>query len=257
MRLMRRLLAAIVLALSVLGVIGCIAGVVTAWVVRADMTRAIAAAETRIATAIERVSAANQRIQLALQGARTEIDLVHAGATNLAPEPEKNRRVAGMLRKRVRQQLGPNIDDLSGRLAIGSDTAIAIGSLLQSLQESPVGHSGRIDPAKLEQMTNQASRLVAAFQKLQAAMGDDDQAAVKQDVISATGDVTSLLQQCETRVDEWQSELQAAGAELPVLKERILGWLTIAAVAVTVVLAWGGVSQVSLATHAWTWLRHS
>ena len=48
-------------------------------------------------------------------------------------------------------------------------------------------------------------------------------------------------------------DVDAARAELPRLKARILGWLTLLAVAVTVVCTWVGVSKISLFAHGWKW----
>jgi hypothetical protein len=61
------------------------------------------------------------------------------------------------------------------------------------------------------------------------------------------------LEKCQATVDDWQSDLDAAREKMARLNGRILGWLTLAAVTVTVLSGWGAVSQMSLAAHAWKW----
>ena len=59
------------------------------------------------------------------------------------------------------------------------------------------------------------------------------------------------------KLQDWQSDLDSVRQELPGIMEKILGWLNLAAIVVTVVLAWIGFSQVSLLAHAWRWCRGS
>ena len=193
-------------------------------------------------------------LERVLDKARVDLDRAHTEAANLGTEPEKNRRIANGLRKLIRQQLGPNINDLGGRLATGADAATVVASLLQSLQEIPFAESGRINADKLERAENQASHLAAALQKLQATIGEDDKVAVEPDVISASRDVKLVLQRCQTIVDDWGSDLEVIREELPRLKERILGWMTFAAITTTVLCVWVAISQISLFAHAWKWL---
>jgi hypothetical protein len=55
--------------------------------------------------------------------------------------------------------------------------------------------------------------------------------------------------------DDWQSELDNARSEVGRVKDEIPGWLTLAAIAVTVISVWGAVSQVSLFVHALRWCQ--
>jgi hypothetical protein len=255
MRWSSRVLGAVVLALASLGVVCCATGAVGVWVVRPELSRRAETLDARVAAALERASAANEGVRRALKKARADVRRVSKGSAGLGPEPLKNRRVAGLLRKQIQRKVGPNIDDLGGRLARSSAAAVVSASLLHSLQELPLGAAGPLDPNKLGQAADQASQLSAALRKLQAVIGEGDQKATAHEVAAAAAEMDRVLQKCQARSEDWQADLDAARDRQAQLRARLPGWLLLGAVAVTVLCAWVGVSQVSLAAHAWKWLR--
>jgi hypothetical protein len=255
MRWSRHALGAVVLALASLGVIGCATGAVGVWVVRPELSRRAETLDARVAAALERASAANEGVRHALKKARADVRRVSTGSAGLGPEPRKNRRVAGLLRKQIQRKVGPNIDDLGGRLARSSAAAVVAASLLHGLQELPLGAAGPLDPNKLGQAADQASQLSTALRKLQAVIGEGDQEATAHEVAAAAAQMDRVLQKCQARSEDWQSDLDAARDRQARLRERLPGWLLLGAVVVTVLCVWVGVSQVSLAAHAWKWLR--
>src|SRR5262249_38277361 len=153
----------------------------------------------------------------------------------------KGRLATGIVRRMIRQEAGPKVNEVSGRLDTFSDAAVAVSSLLESLQGFPLAETGRLRPEQVERLSGQASRLSAALQQLQAVVGDGDGPAGEQEVAAAAGEVERVLQRCQAVVDEVKADLDAARDELPRLEARILGWMLLTAIAVTVVCAWGAV----------------
>jgi hypothetical protein len=64
-----------------------------------------------------------------------------------------------------------------------------------------------------------------------------------------------VLQKCQATVTDWQSDLDAARDDIAHVKAKILGWLTWAAVAVTVLCSWVAAGQISLFARALRWCR--
>ena len=257
MRPLRCALGAVVLALSSLGVLCCTAGAVAVWVARGELSRRAERIDARVAVALERASAANQGLLRALEKARADVRRVSQEAAGLVPGARKNRRAAGLLRKQVQRQVGPKIDALGGRLATSSAAAVAVAALLEGLQELPPGAAGRLDPDRLGRAAGQASQLSAALGKLQAALGEGDEEVTGREVAAAADRVGGVLQKCQATAEDWQSDLGAARERQARLQARLSGWLLLGAVAGTALCVWVGVSQVSLAAHAWKWLRES
>jgi hypothetical protein len=203
---------------------------------------------------MQRASSATQEVQRALQKARADVDRVGKESAGLGTDPMKDRAKVGLLRNMIDRQLGPNINNLGGRLAVLSDASVAAASLLRSVQELPLAHAGRIDPDKLERATEQASQLSAALQKLQTTIGEGDKTAGEREVASAANGVDLVLQRCQATVEDWHSDLDAAHEALAYFEAHVSGWLMFAAIAGTVLCAWVGVGQISLFAHAWKWL---
>jgi hypothetical protein len=257
MSLLRRILGAIVLILATVGTICCAAGVIGISIGRPAVAQRIEKIDTRLGAALQRASSATREVQRALQKARADVNRVGKESAGLGADPVKDRLTAGILRKLIDREVGPNINDLGGRLATTSDAAVAAASLLRSFQELPLGQNSRIDPDKLERATAQASQLSAALQKLQTAIGEGDKTANEREVVCAANDVDLVLQRCQATVEEWQSQLDAVREALAYFEAHVSGWLTVATIAGTVLFAWVGLGQISLLAHAWKWFRRA
>lgn len=235
-----------------IGAAFCVATIVGVWMLRSEVAWRVESIDGRIVVRAERASAANQNVRRAMETARADVNRVRNESANLASDPDKKRQ-ATVLRKLVHQRVGPDIGDLGGRLATASDAAVAVVSLLQTFQELSIGQTERIDSDKLEGAANRMSQLTAALQKLETSVDENDNVPRQESVAAAANGVDLALQRCQTTVDAWQSGLDAARQQLHRLKAQILGWLTLAAIAVTVLFAWLGLSQISLFVHAWKW----
>jgi hypothetical protein len=209
----------------------------------------------RLDTGLQRASAANQNVQLAVGKARANVANVGEESADLGDAGAKNSRARRTIRALLRQQAGPNIDELGGRLATLSDSAIAVSSMLESFQEVPLARASRIDPDQLKRRADEAQRLSSILRRLEDAVGDGDTETDRQKVAAATSEVDLVLQNCQATVDAWQSDLDTARDDLAHVKAKMPGWLTCAAIAVTVLCSWVGAGQISLFVHALRWCR--
>lgn len=255
MSLLRRLVGALVLLLSTAALVGCLAAVVGVWVGRQRASEEVQTASARLDAALGRASAAGEKVRGALEKARGQVAQVGARSAGLRGGGEKARAVTDLLRLAVRQEAGPRISEAGGRLDTFADAAVAVASLLESLQGFPLPGAGRVSPERLERLAGQAARLSAALQKLQAVLGDGGGPAGEQDVAAAANAVEAVLERCQAAVDEVTAEVDAARGELPRLEARVLGWLLLGAVAVTAAGSWAAVSQVGMFAYGLRWFR--
>jgi len=244
-----------VLLLSTVGIVCCVAGIIGVWMFHSNASEKVQTISTRLEDGFQRASAANQNVRRAVEMARADVAKVRNESADLGGGAEKSRRATGVLRRQIRQQVGPRINDLGGRLAMCSDAAVAVSSLLQSFQELPLGQTSRIKPDKLEGLADQASQLSVTLGRLQGLVGEADKDASEKEVTVAASEMDLILQKCQSRLDDWQYNLDAAHEELLRVKAEILDWLRIAAIAVTVACAWAAGSQISLFAHALKWFR--
>jgi hypothetical protein len=252
--MIRRLLGFLVLLLSIVCFIGCIAGIVGIWKARQDVSDHTRKLASQIEIGLQRAIAANQDLGRALEKAREDVAKVNRDLADSQGD-EKKRPPPSILRRLVWQQAGPKLNELGGRLAISSDAAVVVSSLLQSLQELPLSQTSQIDPERLERLTHASSQLSASLQKLQAIAGEEDGAIADKQAAAAASEMDLVLRNCQTIVAEWQSDLDTARKELPQVEAEVLRWMTLIAIVVTGACAWVALSQISLCAHALKWCR--
>jgi hypothetical protein len=242
-----------VLLLSAVGIVCCMAGIVGIWMLHQTAYGKVEIITDRLDGGLRRASVANQNVQHALEQARASVDKVSKESAALGGSDEKSRRATRALRSLVQKQVKPDINDLGVRLATLSDAAVAVSSVLQSFQDLPPFQTGRIHPDKLEGWADQAEQLSATLRRLETVVGDGDKERRGSEVAAASSAVSVALQSCQAKVDQWQSELETAREEVRYVKSKIFGWLTPAAVVGTLLCAWVAAGQISLFAHAVRW----
>jgi hypothetical protein len=250
---LRRFGAALVLIVSAVGTVCCVGGAVGVWVFYQSASDRAQAIVARLDVALRRASTANQNVRRAVSKARADVAEAGKAAGDLGKGGAKGSRAA--LQKLVRKKVGPGIEDLGGRLTTLSDAAVVVSSLLQSLQELPAGRINRISPDQLEQWREQAQQLSTSLGRLKAVVSSDEKGTSGQPVAVTVSQVNQVLQRCQATADAWQSDLDAAREAVREVQPKVGGWLTLAAVAVTILCVWMAAGQISLFAHALRWLR--
>jgi hypothetical protein len=255
MRLWCRFVGAVVLLLSTIGTVCCLAAIIGIWLFFQGLSQRVQRITDRLDVGLQKVSTAKQNVQFAVGKARAEVANVGKESADLGGGGEKSRRAARAIRTLIQQQAGPNIDELSGRLKTLADSAVAVSSLLESFQELPLAHASQIDSDQLQRRAEEAQKLSSILRRLDATVGEGDKATSREEVAAAVSEVDLFLQNCQAAVDAWQSDLDAVRDDLARVKAKIIGWLTCTAIAVTVLCSWVAAGQISLFAHALRWCK--
>ena len=253
MRLLPRFGRAMVLLFSTVSVFCCVTGAIGVWIFCQHASRKVQNITARLDVGLERASVANQNVQRAVGNARAEVAKVGKESTDPGGGSERSRGASRALRTLIQQQVGPNLDDLSGRLATLSDTSVAVSALLQSFQLA--GRSGRIKPDQLERWGDEAQQLAGKLRRLEAVVGNGEKADAGKEIVAATSEVDLILEKCRARMDVWQADLEAVRDELRQAKEEILSCLTPAAIVGTLLCLWMAAGQISLFAQGRRWCK--
>jgi hypothetical protein len=233
-----------------------VAAIIGIWMVRQQAVQRVESVAGRIDNGLERTSQVTRGIGAALDRAHEAVLKVRNKSSDLGDGMVGGDRLTkDLIRRLVRQDVGPNVNELSGRLATVKDATVVAASLLQSLQEMPYLSDGQIHPEKLEAAAAQVSKLSDGLQKLQDVVGEGDSPVGQRELADAANQVDDVLLRCQGLLTEWQNDLNTAKQDVFRIKTRINQWLLIVALAVTVISGWVAVSQVSLFVHAWKWCR--
>jgi hypothetical protein len=255
MTFLRRFGGALVLILSTVGMVCCVGGVIGIWVFRQAASERAQNIFARLDVGLQRASAATQKLQRAVGKARSDVAEVGKETGDLGQGGEKGRRASRTVRTLIQQKVGPNVEDLGGRLAMLSDTALTVSSLLQSFQELPPSRIGHMEPGQLERWGEESRHLSTSLRRLKAVVGEGGKETGEHQVAAATSEVDLVLQRCQAKLEAWQSDLDAAREEMRQVRAKVPGWLTLTAIAGTILLVWVAVGQISLFAHARPWFR--
>jgi hypothetical protein len=225
------------------------------WVFHQTASERVENVFTRLDLGLQRASVANQNLQRAVGRARADVAEVGKESGDLGQGGEKGGRASRTVRALLQQKVGPNVEELGGRLATLSDAAVVVSSLLESFQELPRRWAGRIEPGKLEGWGEEVQQLSTRLRRLEAVVAGGDKETSGQELAATTSQVDLVLQRCQAKVDDWESNLDAAREEMGWVRPKVAGGLTLTAIAVTVLLGWVAAGQVSLFAHALRWFR--
>lgn len=243
MKILSRLLGVVVLVLSSVVFIACVAGIVGSWRIRRDISGKVEDIARQFDAGLRGATAATYTVDESMTTARDEVRKVDPYPQSLEPGGFNNQTVTRYLRT------------VTKRLSRFSDAATSASSMLHELRKSMHGPAGRIDLDKNDRASQLASQLSANVQALKTTLGKEGEEVTGKQLVLAAQEMESALKQTDEMLKSWRTDLDAVGAVLPDLKSRVLGWLTPSTLLITVLLAWAGIGQISLFTHGWRWCR--
>jgi hypothetical protein len=110
-----------------------------------------------------------------------------------------------------------------------------------------------LEPDRLVRPTDEVRQLSTTLRRLEAALSDGEKEASQRDVEGATSEIDSVLQRSQTAVENWQSDLAAARADVARVGREIPVWMTYAAIAATALCVLMGAGQICLFGRALRW----
>jgi hypothetical protein len=255
MKSLRRLVGALTLLLSAVGIVGCVVGIIGTWMLSHRVSVRVQKIASGLDAGLQRASDVSQTVQRLTGKARADVAQVRKESADLDNGREKRSRASRALRTLVQQQLGPDVEDLGGRLATLADAAVAVSSVLQSFQGLPSSRTNLIKPDQLERWADEVQGLSAALRRLESMVGEGDKETSGREIAAATSEIDLALQRSQAQVDDWQTNVDAFREQMEDVKAELLGWLTPAAIALTLLLAWVGLGQLSLFARGLQWCR--
>ena len=255
MKSIRRFMGAMALLLATAGTVGCVAGISAMWMFHTSMYERVVKTAAAVDGGLERASSTIQNVQRAVRKARADVAQVRKESAGVGNRADKTPRVSRAVRTLIQQQVGPDVEELGGRLATLGDAAVAVSSVLQTFQELPLSGAVHLKPDRFESWADEVKQLSASLRRLEDMVGDGDTEADGREVTAATSDVDVALQKCQEKVGQWQSDLDAVREQVQGFTSAILRWWTALAIAVTFLLVWVATGQISLFAHALGWFR--
>lgn len=243
MEIVKRVLAVIVMVLSVLLIIVLAAGIVGNWVANNTLTDTANQVLGAVETVLGRTEQGLNRLDSAVGNARDRLDAfdqeVAAAGENFVDNPV----ILTALSERLDLGIGPAIDEVRGTVQTIRETALVVQNTVQTLNALPfISIGGSVaDEGQLQALSDSVTDLTEGIQQIRDGIRGAKAGAAKE-VVSASSAGTSRLDAglatVETTVSGYGAKVSNLRQEASDLKSALTFWLDAASVVITLVLLW-------------------
>ena len=257
MEIVKRILAIVVIVISAVFIIACLAGVVFSWSFNTPLTETI----TKGITGVERVlSAADtglERVNTNLGDAQTAVDKIESNVETAGDTLSETSIVYEVLERTVGDELFPKITAARETAAAMGNSLVAFNETLEAVNDIPFVEV----PTLTEQLESAAEELASAqadVEETRAELRSIREEAVSKPVTAITERTTRIsnrLETAQTRITNTQDNIDGNLDTIGGIKTRVPGVIDLISVVFTVVLLWIGFGQAGLIVLAWGYLK--
>jgi hypothetical protein len=241
--------AALFIVLSLLGIVGV-------WWVDRRATEVALKAFSLVETAVGVVEAGVARIEGLIAASRTEVRQAAETITAVGARAQANSPVLNALTERLEASLAPRIGQMRQALAPVRDAVGTIGNAISVANSMPMVAERAPRLAALDETFDRLEQLSADSTQLRNTLRALAGAQMSQVTDETIAVLTGLAQRIDTRLGEVQASVQGVQADiaarqlrLDARKSRLLFLFNLAALLVSLMLAWIIYSQVVVIRH--------
>jgi hypothetical protein len=257
MKFCRRILAGLTLLVSTVMLLACIAVGIGVWIVKEPVTAKATKVFNRIEAALDIADHGLDHARTSLERAAERLDEVKQKQRKAAAEAAKNRPrfdLRGSLARMVQQRIAPEVSNAHEDLHTVAEAAFVVNSVLEDLGNFPLLSATGLDVDHLTEMNNNLARVAPAAWELSRLL-DTRSSNTESDEGVQLSRVEQSVKSMLGVIGEYEVQARDVRERTEDLKSRTLPWITPAAIIISAVCFWLALSQISLLSHAWSWLR--
>jgi hypothetical protein len=248
----RRIVAAIVIALSVLMLALSVAGIGGTWVARARLSSSILGVFTAVETRLDTVDQGLDRADAVLTEARDEVAAVQESVEALGADVEQNKPVVTVISNTMGAELAPLVNTTREVVRTAREAVVAVNSTVEALNAMPFVSVPAPELAVLNKLSDDLAALEATVQETRVAIDRRRSELVRGTmsvVIAPIAKIDRGLEGAQATVGQYVRQVAEVQARVAAAKSAISSGLTMTAVVITLVLLWAALSQVGLLVH--------
>jgi hypothetical protein len=254
MQTFKRILAAIVMVISVLVLVLNLTGIVGTWIVRArlatQLVGIVTAAEARATT----VKQGLDRLDTALTQARDQVAAVEQDVQAFGTDLEQNKPLLAAISDKLGLELGPLFDSAREIMATVREAVAAVNSTIEAINAIPFVSVPVPELETVKKLSRDVESFRTEVQDLRTAI-DQRRSDIIQGAVSIittpTSQIGSTIGEMQTTVSGYSQKIGAVQEGLSNLKSAIGRGLTWLAIILTLILLWIAFSQVGLFVLGW------
>jgi hypothetical protein len=254
MQTLKRVLAAIVMAVSVLVLVLSLAGIAGTWIVRgqlaAELVGIVTVAETGVTAAMQGV----EGVDTALTRAREQVAAVESDVQAFGADLEQNKPLLTAISDKLDLGLAPLVESARETMTTVRETVAAVNSTIEAVNAIPFVSVPVPELESLNKLSQDVQSFRTEVQNLRAAIDQRRSEVIAGGVsiiTTPTSRIGASLDDVQSRVSAYSRQLGAVQKGLSTLKSAIGRWLTWLAVILTLILLWLAFSQVGLLVLSW------
>jgi hypothetical protein len=248
----RRIVAAIVIALSVLMLALSVVGIVGTWVARARLSSSILGVLTAVETRLDTVDQGLDRADAVLTEARDEVAAVQESVEALGADVEQNKPVVTVISNTMGAELAPLVNTTREVVRTAREAVVAVNSTVEALNAMPFVSVPAPELAVLNKLSDDLAALEATVQETRVAIDRRRSELVRGTVSVVIAPIAKIdrgLEGAQATVGQYVRQVAEVQARVAAAKSAISSGLTMTAVVITLVLLWAALSQVGLLVH--------
>lgn len=254
MRTLKRVIAWILVVLSVLGIVAMLAGLVGSWIIRNRVTDVTLDLLTVGETAVTATSNGLNRIDDRLDKSQANIaslegDIVSAGE-NLA----ETSLVGTVIGRNISEETAASISEARATAVTMAETVAAIDEAIQTANEIPFVTLDGMAATLINDLANDLDQLHASMTEFREGVQQRREERASNAVDFFTGLTAEMSQRIggvQTKLDEMDGRLNQTSANLAEAKETLPRTFTLITLAVNIILLLVALAFASLLLHSW------
>jgi hypothetical protein len=253
----KRILAWVVVVISIIGIIACLAGIVGSWVVNERLTNSILNLLSGVQSALSSIDASLTRVGEHLNTATSAIDSVRQSATQLGDQIEANSPILDRISSTLDESLSPSVTRIRELFLPIRDTILAINNTLEAINTFP-GIQLPTLTAQLENLNNQIQQVIDGVEGLKTDISNFRTGVVENVQARFLGridTIASFLKTIEGEVNTYLAQVKNLQTAVSNLQARIPSTIDRITLLLSILLIWIVLAQISLALVAFVYLR--
>jgi methyl-accepting chemotaxis protein len=229
MSTLTRILAWILIVISVLGILVCSLGIAGSWMINDSLTQEVLGLLSRAQTALSRVEDTLTLADAQIKDASSAVATVQEAAAKLGDRIEKNSPVLDRISQILKDELGPAVNKIKDAFLRLEERVQAVNNAIETLNALPGIQLSTLD-LQLEGPKDKVGLVTDAVQQLQQSVADfragivQSMAPFKEKLDRVAGFLTRLDEDINSYiklVNNLQTAVAGAQTNIPSLIDRI------------------------------------
>ena len=254
MQTFKRILAAILMAISVLVLVLSLAGIVGTWIVRAQLHTGLMVVATAAETQAARVQQDLDRLDVVLTLARGQVTAIEQEVQAFGTSLEENRPLLAAISDAVGIDLSPLVESARQTMTTVREAVVAVNSAIEAVNTIPFISVPVPELQTLQQLSQDVEDFRTEVQAVRTAI-DQRRSEIIQGTVSI---VTTPVSEIGTTLDEMLETVSGYSQQVGAVQDGLSGFkatigrtLTWVAVGLTLILLWIAFSQGVLSVLGW------